>query len=172
MAPVTLISKIRDNATDSFFKGDVFVAVKSSIMQPSTVVRAHTELGEFFHRQMNPNQTIGILLTGGPEHNNTFTSVQVALVLLWRKLNLDVLLVGRSCPQNSWTDNIKRVMSVLNLALYSMCFSRPTMQPNNSFGSSASSSSLSSETSDTEDENSSLWLEQHWRSAKNMSQCR
>ena len=50
MAPVTLISKIRDNATDSFFKGDVFVAVKSSIMQPSTVVRAHTELGEFFHR--------------------------------------------------------------------------------------------------------------------------
>ena len=30
----------------------------------------------------------------------------------------------------------------------------------------------SSETSDTEDENSSLWLEQHWRSARNMSHLR
>lgn len=92
MAPVTLISKIPDNATDSFFKSDVFVAVKRSIMQPSTVVRAHIEFGEFFHREMVTNQTIAILLTyGGPGHNSTFTSVQIALVLLWRKLNLDVL---------------------------------------------------------------------------------
>ena len=46
------------------------------------------------------------------------------------------------------------------------------MQPNNSLGSSASSSSSSSENSDTEDENSSLWRDQHWRSAKNMSHLR
>jgi hypothetical protein len=71
-----------------------------------------------------------ILLTdGGPEHNITLKSVQIALVLLWRKMEFDQLTVGRSCPQNSWTNEIERVMSVLNLALYSMCFTRPTILP-------------------------------------------
>jgi hypothetical protein len=79
---------------------------------------------------VSSTKTIGILLTdGGPEHNITFTSVQIALVLLWRKIEFDHLIAGRACPQNSWTNEIERVVSVLNLALYSMCFTRPTMLP-------------------------------------------
>ena len=165
---VTLLTDIPDDSTDSFYKGDVYVAVKSSILQPSTVVRAHTELGALLRREISPTKTIGILLTdGGPEHNITFTSVQIALVLLWRKMNFDQLVVGRSCPQNSWTNEIERVMSVLNLALYSTCFTRTNMVPLRGIQSTAAST-----VSDVEDESSTKWLEQHWRSSKNNAHLR
>jgi hypothetical protein len=164
---VTLLTDLPNDATDSFYKGDVYVAVKSSIMQPSTVVRAHTELGALLQREISSTKTIGVLLTdGGPEHNITFTSVQIALVLLWRKMDFDQLVVGRSCPQNSWTNEIERVMSVLNLALYSMCFTRPVMTPYEA------RASVNSTESDINDENSSKWLEQHWRSSKNNAHLR
>lgn len=48
---VTLISNIRDDASESFYRGQVYVAVKSSIMQPSTVVRAHAELSKVLIRE-------------------------------------------------------------------------------------------------------------------------
>ena len=125
---ITLLTDIPEDSSYSFYKGEVFVAVKSSVHQPSTVVRAHTELSALLKKEIPTTKTIGILLTdGGPEHYIIFTSVHIALVLLWRNLNFDQLVVGRSCPQISWTNEIERVMSVLNLALYSMCFTRPTM---------------------------------------------
>ena len=127
---VTLISDIPDDASESFYQGQVYVAVKSSIMQPSTIVRAHCELSKLLLSQKLENQTVGIMLTdGGPEHNIVFASVQIALILLWRFVKFDILVVCRSCPQNSWTNEVERVMSVLNLGLYSMCFSRSRMQP-------------------------------------------
>ena len=127
---VTLISDIPEESSDSFYQGQVYVAVKSSIMQPSTVVRAHTELSKLLIREKKDEQYIGILLTGGgPEHNLNFTSVQIALIIMWRMVTFDILVVCRSCPQNSWTNEVERVMSVLNLGLYSMCFSRLKMVP-------------------------------------------
>ena len=159
---VTLISDIPDDASDSFYQGQVYVAVKSSIMQPSTVVRAHTELSKVLIREKKNKQTVGILLTdGGPEHNLNFMSVQIVLILLWRMVKFGVLVVCRSCPQNSWTNEVERVMSVLNLGLYSMCFSRLRMLPPDADdegeideGSSAASSDL---------------LEQKWRSSGSMA---
>ena len=73
---VTLTSDIPEESVDSFYQGQVYVAVKSSVMQPSTVVRAHTELSKLLIREKKDNQYIGILLTdGGPEHNLNFTSL-------------------------------------------------------------------------------------------------
>ena len=67
---VTLLCDIPEDPTESFYHGQVYVAVKSSTMQPSTVVRAHTELGSLLQREKSPHQSMGFLLTdGGPEHN-------------------------------------------------------------------------------------------------------
>ena len=77
---VTLLCDIPEDATESFYKSQVFVAVKSSTMQPSTVVRAHAELGSLLLREIEQRQTIGFLLTdGGPEHNLIFLSVQISI---------------------------------------------------------------------------------------------
>lgn len=154
---VTLISDIPDDASESFYQGQVYVAVKSSIMQPSTVVRAHCELSKLLLSQKLENQTVGIMLTdGGPEHNLAFTSVQIALILLWRLVKFDTLVVCRSCPQNSWTNEVERVMSVLNLGLYSMCFSRSRMIPEVNENRESNETSIAA---------SSELLEQKWRSS-------
>lgn len=55
---VTLISDIPDDASDSFYQGQVYVAVKSSIMQPSTVVRAHTELSKVLIREKKKSKQL------------------------------------------------------------------------------------------------------------------
>ena len=115
---VTLITDIPEESAYSFYQGQVYVAVKSSIMRPSTVIRAHTGLSKLLIREKKDNQYVGILLTdGGPEHNLNCTSVQIALIILWRMVNFDILVVCRSCSQNSWTNEVERVMSVLNLGL-------------------------------------------------------
>ena len=161
---VTLTSDIPEESVDSFYQGQVYVAVKSSVMQPSTVVRAHTELSKLLIREKKDNQYIGILLTdGGPEHNLNFTSVQIALIIMWRMVNFDILVVCRSCPQNSWTNEVERVMSVLNLGLYSMCFSRLKMLPDPDASVSSDQDSVTA---------SSELLEQKWRSSGSMSQLR
>ena len=85
---------------------------------------------------------------------------------MFRMLDFDQLIVGRSCPSNSWTNEVERVMSNLNLALYSMCFTRlPMCIPER--GSSVAS------TSDHHDDiKYTEWLEQHWRSSNGLSQLR
>ena len=141
----------------------MYVAVKSSTMQPSTVVRAHAELGSLLLREKLPHQSMGFLLTdGGPEHNLQFISVQVSLILMFQMLELDQLIVGRSCPQNSWTNEVERVMSNLNYALYGMCFTRLPMRVRDRGSATASANNEL-------EENKTEWLEQHWRSSNNLS---
>lgn len=125
---MTLLCDIPEDLSESFYHGQVYVAVKSSTMQPSTVMQAHTELGSLLLKEKSEHQSMAFLLTdGGPEHNLTFLSVQVGLILMFRMLDMDQLVFERSCPQNSWTNEVERVMSNLNYALYSMSFTRLPM---------------------------------------------
>lgn len=159
--------------------------MSQGIIEPSTTVRTHTELCKLGKVQKKVSQTVAILLTdGGPEHNITFKSVQIAIILCWKSLGLDQFIVGRSCPQNSWTNEIERIMAVLNLALYSMCFTRLPMRPITIGNSTSSASSSSATTSSAdietaeesvqqdEETSSSAYLEQRWRSSKSISQLR
>lgn len=166
---VTLLCDIPEDPSESFYHGQVYVAVKSSTLQPSTVVRAHTELGSLLLNEKGEHQSMAFLLTdGGPEHNLTFLSVQVGLILMFRMLDLDQLIVGRSCPQNSWTNEVERVMSNLNYALYSMCFTRLPMSLPGMRQGSYSASSIDSPV----DYKNTEWLEQQWRSSHNLSTLR
>lgn len=108
---------------------------------------------------------MGFLLTdGGPEHNLMFLSVQIGLIIMFRMLEFDQLIVGRSCPQNR-TNEVERVISNLNYALYSMCFTRlPMREPPRA--SHSVNANEDSEESKTE------WLEQRWRSSNSLSMLR
>ena len=135
-------------------------------MQPSTVVRAHAELGSLLSREIEPRQSMGFLLTdGGPEHNLMYSSVQIGLIIMFRMLEFDQLIVGRSCPQNSWTNEAERVMSNLNYALYSMCFTRLPMRV-------PPRASHSVNTNEDSEESKTEWLEQRWRSSNSLSMLR
>lgn len=168
------MSTIPKDPTDTFYRGKVKVSVKSSTMQPSTVVRSHSELSHVLIENMRDCDTVGFMLTdGGPEHNVKFQSVQIALVIMWMILGLDMLIVGRSCPQNSWTNEIERVMAIINLALYGMGFSRSKMVTDGPQGLATSSASSSAplllEIQATAKKKAQDVLEHQWTSAQSLT---
>jgi hypothetical protein len=41
---------------------------------------------------------------GGPDHNNSFASMQLVWLAVMCLLNLDLLMVGRCAPTQSWAN--------------------------------------------------------------------
>jgi len=54
---------------------------------------------------------------GGSDHRLTYISVQLSLIYLFIKLDLNYLCAGRTAPYHSWRNPVERIMSVLNLGL-------------------------------------------------------
>ena len=64
---------------------------------------------------------------GGPDHRLTYVSVQLSLICLFLKLDLDYLCVGRTAPYHSWHNPVERIMSILNLSLQCVGLARAEM---------------------------------------------
>ena len=54
---------------------------------------------------------------GGPDHRVNYLSVKVALIALFRDLDLDILIALRTTPGNSWASSVERMMSIVNIGL-------------------------------------------------------
>ena len=52
---------------------------------------------------------------GGPDHRLTYISVQISLICLFKKLDLDYLCACRTAPYHSWRNPVERIMSVIIL---------------------------------------------------------
>jgi hypothetical protein len=64
---------------------------------------------------------------GGSDHRVTYESVRLSLVLLFRDLDLDMLIAFRTAPGHSWVNPAERCMSLLNLGLQGVSLSRSKM---------------------------------------------
>ena len=53
----------------------------------------------------------------------TYPSVKVALIYLFLRLDIDVLVAARTAPGQSWANPVERIMSLLNLALQNVAIS-------------------------------------------------
>ena len=52
---------------------------------------------------------------GGPDHRVTYHATKLALISLFIENDLDMLIVCRTAPNNSWANVVERVMSIINL---------------------------------------------------------
>ena len=66
---------------------------------------------------------------GGADHIITSLSVQVSLVALFVKLDLDFLCAARTAPSHSWRNPVECIMSTLNLGLQCIGLMRQEMDP-------------------------------------------
>ena len=99
---------------DSFDQGQVTVALKDSVLQPSSPFRHATEIKELFQDHVKP-----VLIThsdGGPDHRLTYHSVQLPLIAVFVNLDLNMLIAARTAPGRGWGNPVKRLISLLNLA--------------------------------------------------------
>ena len=65
---------------------------------------------------------------GGPDHNLTFLSVQLALIALFIHFDLDMLQAVRTAPYRSWKNPCERVNCILNLGLQAVGLMRMNME--------------------------------------------
>ena len=115
---VTLLIDIPAEISDSWYQGQVNVALKEAAFQQSSPLRHACELGSLLKSQDVSDKPILCIYTdGGPDHRLTYLSVKVSLVCLFLLLDLDYLLAARTAPCHSWRNPVERVMSTLNLGL-------------------------------------------------------
>ena len=106
---VSLLIDIPESPLDSFFTGQVLGA--KAVTQPSSPLRHSTELSKILLREacaentVTGNKSVLIIVSdGGPDHRLLYGSVQVSLLALFLRLNLDMLIAIRTCPYQSWTN--------------------------------------------------------------------
>ena len=92
-------------------QGQVYVAYKDAPL------RHATELYSILRTKMRSQSILYVYTDGGPDHRLTYVSVQLSLIALFRKLNLDLLIAGRTAPCHSWKNPVERIMSIVNLGL-------------------------------------------------------
>ncbi len=103
--------------------------MKDKVTQPSSAVRHSAEIMSILKDTSSCVEPVLLMVSdGGPDHRVNFGSVKMALIALFRALNLDVLIAIRTCPYQSWRNLAERVMSVLNLALQNVSLSRQPME--------------------------------------------
>ena len=116
---VSLVCDIPESVESSFYRGTVVVHPKDGIFYPSSALRHAWELIDVLHLKhgVEVPPILGLYTDGGPDHNPTHSSVQLALITAFRKLNLDSLIAVRTAPGGSFINPVERIMSLLNLAM-------------------------------------------------------
>lgn len=121
---VSLFCDIPETIEGSFYRGQVYVGVKDAVLEASSPIRHCTELCKIMTVQ---NDTRPIYTDGGPDHNLTFFSVQLALIALFLHFDLDLLEALRTAPYHSWKNPCERVNCILNIGLQAVGLMRSKM---------------------------------------------
>ena len=98
MPSVSLLVDIPENIEGSFYHGKVFVCCKDAVFEPSSPNCHMAEL----YKLVDDKPILFLYCDGGPDHRLTYVSVQLSLIALFLKLDLDYLCVCRTAPFHSW----------------------------------------------------------------------
>ena len=105
----------------SCYTGKVLVGLKEAIFEPSSPSRHIAELYDIVTSQDLQMMLIMFMYTeSGLDHRLTYLSVQLSLISLFVKLDLDFLCVCRATPFHSWRSPVERIMSILKSVFQSI----------------------------------------------------
>ena len=122
---VSLVCDIPESIQSSFYRGKVIVHP----FYPSSALRHAWELIDVLQLKYGVEvpPILGLYTDGGPDHNPTHASVQLALITDFRRLDLDLLIAVCTAPGGSYLNPVERIMSVLNLAMQGVALERKQM---------------------------------------------
>ena len=69
-----------------FYRGQVLVRLKDSAMEPSSPLRHCTKLSKVLQDKQIQSPVMVFYTDGGPDHNNTLLSVQLAFIALYNMI--------------------------------------------------------------------------------------
>lgn len=73
------------------------------------------------------NSCLLLFTDGGSDHRTTYAPVKLSLIILFKILDLDILIAARTAPGHSWANPAERIMSLLNLAYQNVALYRSEM---------------------------------------------
>jgi len=107
---VVLLCKIPAEISGLRYDGQIKVMFKEGVFEPSSPLRHSAELTNTIATQVIMKTILFIYSDGGPDHRVNYISVKVALIVLFRKLDLDYLrmysensslsFIQESCREN------------------------------------------------------------------------
>ena len=104
------------------------MGLKEAAFEASSPMRHAVELGKILSHHVDPEKSVLFIYSdGGPDHRVSYISVQLALISLFLKFNLDYLCAARTAPSHSWSNPVERIMSTLNLGLQCVGLMREKM---------------------------------------------
>ena len=124
---VTMLCDIPQSLDESFYRGQVFVGLKDAVLEPSSPLRHCTELAKILSQESISSPILLLYTDGGPDHNLTFLSVQLAIISLYISFDLDMIQAVRTAPYHLWKNPCERVNCILNLGLQAVGLMRVNM---------------------------------------------
>ena len=125
---VTFEIDIPETIDGSFYEGQVHVGLKDSVSEVSSPLQHATELSKILSVK-DLKEILLIYSDGDSDHWLNFTSVQLSLLALFLKLDLDAFIAVCTPPGHSWKNPAEQVMSALNLGLQAVGIMRNEMLP-------------------------------------------
>ena len=113
---VCLLIDVPEKIEDAFYHGRVSISLKDAVFEASSPSRHAAEM----YKLIDHKPVLFLYCDGGPDHRLTYVSVQLSLIALFCKLDLDYLCVCRTAPFHSWKNPVERIMSLVNLELQSV----------------------------------------------------
>ena len=109
---VCFLVDIPETVESSWYTSQVVVGLKEGAFEPSSPARHCTELGNILpSRNLQTKPILFLYNDGGPGHRLTYLSVQMSLMSLFLKYDLDFLCVARTAPFHSWRNPVECIMS-------------------------------------------------------------
>ena len=116
---VSLLVDIPEELAGSWYTGEVHVLFKGSTFKPFSPGRYSSELARILLERA-VDHPVFLYSDGEPDHRLTYTSVKLALIPLFPKLDLDYICAAWTAPHHSFRKSAECVMSILNLGLQSV----------------------------------------------------
>ena len=129
---VNPICDIPQEASDSFYSGQIYVGLKNSMFQTSDPFCHAAELIDVLRNYYQDYQIppfLCVFTDRGCDHNIKHSFVQCALLALFKVCNFDILNVGRCVPYHSFINPAERYMSLLNIGLQGLALERDKACP-------------------------------------------
>jgi hypothetical protein len=104
-------------------RGVVTTIINDSVFQASSPFRHAAAQVKILQKADSP-KILMKFTDGGTDQRNNLESVKCAQICLFKELDLDLLVLARCAPGQSWTNPAERVMSVLNLGLQNVSLER------------------------------------------------
>ena len=95
---VVLVSEIPGDIASSWYAGNVFVSLKDAAFEPSSPMHRMAHLYSLLYSHPDRQNVLLLYTDGGPDHRVTYVSVQLALIAVFRLLDLDFLFAACTAP--------------------------------------------------------------------------